>query len=282
VDGTAERAIDLTREWTMEWATERTPKRTVEAMERRHHWTIPMGGWLLHTARTSTWNETRWRGGDEAAINAHVGSTAAKVVQLVKLQGWDAKVGGWRVAHRRKTSIVGRVAPGKARRRRHGHVCHRIWMLEEVRRHLGTPDCDFLFVQPAMRLHQPRGRSVRRASLSRARHVGRQAIHSLWHVSELVHVYIVRSSSFALSVHQVEEEFIVAVDVSVGRCCVVHLRKGAARHWLVLQAVAHRLHVESIWMSQCLEMLLALLVVDALVYPGVAFGYVASISLLVH
>jgi hypothetical protein len=282
VDGTAERAIELTREWAMERPTEWTPKRTVETMERRRHRTVPMCGWLLSIARTSAGNDTRRRGGDEAAINTHVGGAAAKVVQLVKLEGWDAKVGGWCVAHLRKTSIVGRVAPCKTRWRRHCHVCHGIWVVEEVWRHLGTADCDFLFVQPAMRLHQPWGRSVRRGSLSRTRHVRRKAIHSLWQVSERIHVCIVGSSPLALSVHEVEEEFVVAVDISVGRCGVVHRRKGVAGHWLVVQAVAHHLHVESIRLSQCLEMLLTLLVEDALVYPGMAFGDVAGISLLVH
>jgi hypothetical protein len=113
----------------------------------------------------------------------------------------------------------------------------------------------------------------------------RMTFHSFWQLPELVHFGdIVRASALALlPVHQLEEKFVVAMNVSMGRSGVVHLWKGVPlRHWLVVQAVAHHLHVESIRLAQGVELLLPLLVEDAFVYAGMAFGDVTSIGVLEH
>jgi hypothetical protein len=120
----------------------------------------------------------------------------------------------------------------------------------------------------------------RRGALTLARQV---LMDILWQLSQMLHICnFVGAPPFALSVHQLEKEFVVAMDVSVGRSRVVHRWKRVALgHWLAVQAVAHHLHVESIWLSQCLELLLALLV-DTLIYTGMGFGDVTSMSLLGH
>jgi hypothetical protein len=169
VDGTAERAVELAGELAIERAMERTSKRTTERTIETHR-SVSMGGWWLCIARPATGDETWRRGSKEAAIDAHVGGTAAKVVQIVQLEGWDAEIGGWCVAHLRKASagIVGRVAPAEARRGRHGHVCHAIRVVEEGRRNLTAAGSDLLLVhKPAMCLHQP-GRRSGAGGLSRA------------------------------------------------------------------------------------------------------------------
>jgi hypothetical protein len=203
VDGTAKRAVELAGELAIERAVERSSKWSTKGTIERSHRPVAVG-WRLRAARAAARDETwRW-GGNEAAIDAHVGGAAAKVVQLVKLEGRDTEVGGRRVAYLRETSIVARVAPGETRGRRHGHVRHGVQMVKEWGRGLAAAGGDFLFIhEPTMRLHQA-WRGGGPGVLPRALQMLGMALHALLQLPELVHLgHVARSSPFALlSVHQ--------------------------------------------------------------------------------